>query len=114
MTDFQPGDRVRGTIEGVVAPTTFGTGPWLVTAEGAYLPISRMAGVEKLPDPPPEWHPGDVVRVNGTTCLRHINGLWASTVSYHDLVTEIEINTAWNAGDCVVLVKDGKPVTDHA
>lgn len=60
MSEFKKGDRVRvsfdADVDGIEAPPHI-----RVTAQDGTFAWVRSEHLEKLPDPEPEWQPGDVV-----------------------------------------------------
>lgn len=114
MTGYIPknGDRVRVVLEGTVRRTN--RNGWLDVGYGAATSAlyEPEVTIERLPDPEPEWQPGDVVlAADGKTYLR----------SNHDwddepwVCSEARIASPWRAeGELprplTLLVRDGKQV----
>lgn len=74
------------------------------------LSYEALVGVERLPDPEPEWQPGDVILICSTTLLRLPEGQWACSAPGCELSHDDRaIGRDWETGDVTPVFRDGKP-----
>jgi hypothetical protein len=117
MSDYKPevGHRVRvihtleGVLTGVADKRYFNIREDGRTRETYMTLIGGSVSVERLPDPEPEWQPGDVVR--GDDGLIAVRRTGDKNYPWFVLATEDVLLDSELARPLTHLVRDGKPVT---
>lgn len=114
----QPGDKVRVTVEGIVAdPKDLPAGSrdlhYIASAEGfsLYMPDRRATNVVVTIKAPPKWVTGDVVQIRyGSKSYTYVRGVKQWPGEYAGPLSDGSVDTAWRDGRVRHLLRDGSPI----
>lgn len=116
MTEYQPkvGDRVRVVLEGEVRQAVAWPHRFWIGQPGELTTVfqDHLVSIERMPDPEPEWHPGDVVLdARGSLYTRRAAGQVDKPWHFVGKNITDEVRDEELLRPLTHLVRDGKPVT---